>query len=357
MNLAIKELRRTPGRFLPVTSAMTLLVVLLTVLGGFLDGLELSQTGSYRAHEGKSWAFSAPSELQVRRSVIDANTRAELTDSEGVIAVGQLSQVTTTAGTEEAGLDADALRDVVFLGYELATGVLPEPPVEGVVVDQALSDLLAIDIGDDLLIGPNAEPLEITAFVNDVSQGSPTVWASTESWRAVLGVMATDLPPEGASQVLIIEADSSGVLAPAGVQIADTDEVIGALATVQQQSSTFSGIIGVTFVVTLIVVALFFALLTLERILQYAVLKAIGANTRDLLKTLVTQAAAISTVAVVVGIALSFIFIAFLPPDLPLRIEPYRLVVIAIGTLVTALLGSLFTFRRINRIDPAEAIG
>ncbi len=357
MNLGLKELQRTPSRFVPVTVAMTLLVVLLTVLGGFLDGLELSQTGSYRAQSGRSWAFAQSSELQIGRSVIDAETRAVLADTPGVTAVGRLSRVATTAGTEDSDQDPEALRDVVFFGYDLATDVLPEPPNSGVVVDEALADLLSIEVGDTLVIGPEAEPVEITAFVDDVSQGSPTVWASTENWRSVAAALATDLPPDGSSQVVIIETVDGDIDAPAGIQIADTDEVTGALAIVQQQSTTFEGIIAVTFVVTLIVVALFFALLTLERVLLYAVLKAIGANTRDLLTTLVTQAVAISTVAVMVGVALSFVFISFLPPDLPLRIEPNRLVVIAIGTLATALLGSLFTFRRIDRIDPAEAIG
>ncbi len=357
MNLGLRELQRTPGRFLPVTVAMTLLVVLLTVLGGFLDGLELSQTGSYRAQAGQSWAFSTPSELQVRRSVVDGTAREALAADPVVTAVGQLSQVATTAGTETGGQDPDALRDVVFIGYDLATGVLPEPPADGVIVDAALAELLDIEVGDTLVIGPDAEPVEIVAFIDDVSQGSPTVWASTENWRTVAAALAIDLPPQGSSQVVIIEGDAADVRAPDGIQVVDTDEVIDALAVVQQQSSTFEGIIGVTFIVTLIVVALFFALLTLERVLQYAVLKAIGASTRDLLGTLVTQAVAISAVAVAAGVAISFVFISLLPPDLPLRIEPSRLVVIATGTLVTALLGSLFTFRRINRIDPAEAIG
>ncbi len=356
MNLGLKELQRTPSRFLPVTVAMTLLVVLLTVLGGFLDGLELSQTGSYRAQSGRSWAFSESSELQLGRSVIDAETRSALADDPGVDAVGQLSQIATTAGTEDAGQDPDALRDVVFIGYELATDVLPEPPANGVIVDSALADLMEIEVGDLLLIGPAAEPVEIAAFVDDLTQGSPTVWASTENWRAAAASLAADLPPEGSSQAVIVETGET-IDAPEGVEIADTDTVIGALATVQQQSSTFRGIISVTFVVTLIVVALFFALLTLERVKQYAVLKAVGASTRDLLTALVSQALAITTVAVVIGIALSFLFISFLPPDLPLRIEPTRLTVIAIGTMATALLGSLFTFRRIDRIDPAEAIG
>ncbi len=59
MRIALKELLRQPGRFVPVGVALTLLVMLLVVLGGFLDGLELSQTGAYRAHDNRLLVFAA----------------------------------------------------------------------------------------------------------------------------------------------------------------------------------------------------------------------------------------------------------------------------------------------------------
>ena len=130
-----------------------------------------------------------------------------------------------------------------------------------------------------------------------------------------------------------------------------------ALDVVQQQSSTFSGIIGVTFVVTLLVVALFFALLTLERVDLYAVLKALGASSGELLRGVSIQAAAVSAVAVALGMALALGFVAVLPPELPVRLQGARLVQIAVGTVLTAVIGSLFTARRLLRVDPAEAIG
>ena len=49
MTIALRELLRRPGRFAPVVAALSLLVLLLVVLGGFLDGLSLNQTGALRA--------------------------------------------------------------------------------------------------------------------------------------------------------------------------------------------------------------------------------------------------------------------------------------------------------------------
>ena len=122
-------------------------------------------------------------------------------------------------------------------------------------------------------------------------------------------------------------------------------------------SSTFEGIIGVTFVVTLMVVALFFTLIMLERVGLYAVLKALGARTRDLLAGISLQAVCVSVIAVTLGFALSVVFVNLLPATLPVRLVPNRMLQTGVGVLLSALLGSLFTLRRVLRIDPAEAIG
>lgn len=362
MSIAIKELIRQPGRFVSVGGALTLLVVLLVVLGGFLDGLELNQTGPYRAHEGRLLVFSQDSELLIQRSRVDDDQAAQLAAADGVADVGALNLVPSAAGT----VDGEIL-DIVLFGYDLETDVIPAPPGDGTaVIDRALADRSGIAVGDTVLIGATSEPVVVSQIVEDLSQGSPTVWLSTADWRRIVGLgNPAALPPEGVDGALVIEPAAG--IEPAqlaqrlegidGISAVTAAEAIEALPVVQQQSSTFEGIIGVTFVVTLLVVALFFALITLERVDLYAVLKALGARTGDLLAGISAQAVGVSLVALVLGFGLSLIFAGLVPDDLPIRLEPARLVQIAIGVLLTALIGSLFTLRRILRIDPAEAIG
>lgn len=368
MTIALKELIRQPRRFLSVGGALTLLVLLLVVLGGFLDGLELSQTGPYRAHEDSVIVYNDGAERQLGRSRVGPDQRAELESASGVGAVGGLASTFTVAGTQ--GSTLSELEDIALFGYELGTFRLPAPPAEGsVVIDEQLQRITGIDVGDTLEIGPAAEPVTVAAVVDDITAGAPSVWIGLDQWRQlVASANPGAILPDGVSQALVVQPDDSvgspealvASLTDAGLDGIDpvtSDEAIGALDVVQQQSSTFRGIIGVTFVITLLVIALFFALITLERMGLYAVLKAIGARTGELLAGVSIQAVGVSVVALIVGFILSALFVAVLPPQLPVRIEPNRLVQIAIGTVLTALVGSLFTARRILRVDPASAIG
>ena len=363
MRLALRELRRRPGRFLPVGGALTLLVLLLLVLGGFLDGLTLSQTGSYRAQQDRLVVLDAGAERQLSRSQVGPDVRDTVEAVDGVAAVGGLASTSTTASIGRT----DTLQDVVVYGYELGTDVLPAPPPDGeVVVDQRLARLAEVATGDQLLVGPDEVTLTVAAIVDDVSQGAPTLWVPLATWREIAGTASpTGALPDGTVPALVVEPTDgtsldqlAGALEDAApVEALTVDELVGALDVVQQQASTFQGIIGVTFVVTLLVVALFFALLTLERVRLYAVLKAVGARTLDLVVGVAAQAVGVATGAVVLGGALAVGFVAVLPPDLPVQLVPGRAVIVVVGTMVTALAGGLLTLRRLVRVDPAQSLG
>ena len=364
MRIAIRELLRRPGRFITVGGALTLLVLLLVVLGGFLDGLQLSSTGSYRAHEGRLLVLAADVDLQLSRSRLDAAVADEVAAVDGVADVGVLASVATPA----APPDGAELVDVVVYGYELATDVLPDPPGPGeAVADRRLRDVADVAEGDVLELGPAAVEVTVTGWVDDVSEGSPTLWVEPGTWREVAGSASpTGAVPEGVVPALVVApADGEDLEALADrideatgtTETATAEEVVAALEVVAQQTAAFQGIISVTFVVTLLVVALFFALITIERVRLYAVLKALGGRTPDLVRGIAAQAVLIALGALVVGGVLAMAFIAVLPADLPIRVTPPRLVIIVVGTLLTALLGALLTLRRLLRIDPAEAIG
>ncbi len=361
MNLATKELRRQPRRFGAVGVALTLLVVLLVVLGGFLDGLERSQTGVYRAHEGMLIAFADDADRQVQRSEVAASVAEGAAGVDGVAAVGGFDRAFTVAAVD------GELVDIVLIGHDLATDRIPAPSTGAeVVVDAQLEAQSGVAVGDSIgLGGGGSASVDVVEVIDDLTQGAPTVWTTTERWRELVSaVNPAGVPAEGGHQALVIALDDGADLdavraglAELGLDAVTPAEAVEALDVVQQQSSTFSGIIGVTFVVTLLVVALFFALLTLERVDLYAVLKALGASSGELLRGVSIQAAAVSAVAVALGMALALGFVAVLPPELPVRLQGARLFQIAVGTVLTAVIGSLFTARRLLRVDPAEAIG
>ena len=135
------------------------------------------------------------------------------------------------------------------------------------------------------------------------------------------------------------------------------DDAVLALPGIQEQNRTFTQIIGVTFLVAGLVVALFFALLTLERTGLFAVLKAIGASSRQLIGGVVVQAAVVSVLAFAIGAAVTWLLSLAIPPSVPLALTGSRAVFVAVGVFVMAVIGGAISLRRIISIDPASVVG
>jgi putative ABC transport system permease protein len=105
-------------------------------------------------------------------------------------------------------------------------------------------------------------------------------------------------------------------------------------------------------------VALFFALLTVERTALYGILKAVGGSSRGLFLGLLVQAVVVTLVASAIGIIAALALDAVIPPgSLPFRLSPSRLGTSVVLLLIAAVAGCAFSLRRVLRVDPAAAIG
>jgi putative ABC transport system permease protein len=198
--------------------------------------------------------------------------------------------------------------------------------------------------------------------------GQGSLWGSLETWRSVL---AANRPGERVGEEVVQALVVSGVGsdAPAIAEEIDRatggatstltiDGAIDALPGVAQQRTVFNQIIGVTVVIALIVVALFFALITVERTPLYGVLKAIGARSRTLFAGVLLQAVIVTLVASAIGVAASLALDAAIPAGgIPFVATPERLLASVGYLLLAAVVGCAFSLRRVLRVDPASAIG
>lgn len=364
MRLALRELRRMPRRFLPTTAALALLVILLLFLGGLLDGLYQGSTGALRAQESDLIVYSRDSRDSVIRSRIDAATLETIDGVDGVASTHGLGFALVGARVPGESDVADA----AVIGYQGAVDGVPAPPPAGEAwADSTLEDD-GVEQGDRLLLGPARVPVKVVGFVDDTSYLQQSgLWVEPGTWREVLNKSRPGAAVEpGTFQVVGVQttdgADPTEVArrideATGTTRTLTLDDAVLALPGIQEQNRTFTQIIGVTFLVAGIVVALFFALLTLERTGLFAVLKAIGASSRQLVGGVVVQAAVVSLLAFVIGGLITFALSLAIPPDVPLALTTSRAVFVLVGVFVMAVLGGAISLRRIVKIDPASVVG
>jgi putative ABC transport system permease protein len=364
MTLALRELRRRPGRFLAATGMLTVIVVLLLLLAGLLDGLFLGSTGALRAQPGDAVVYSASARDSLLRSRIDPELRRRVESAPGVRRTGGLG--VALVGARVPGR-AGTTPTAVF-GYELAPRGVPAPPPPGSAWADRRLAAGGVKVGQTLALGPTGLPVRVAGWVDDTSyllQGA--LWVDPATWREVRGASRPDATVAGGVfQVLVAGGDGrpAGDLARAvdaatggATRTLTRDQAVLSLPGTRQQQSTFTAILVVTFAVAGLVVALFFALLVLERTVLYGVLKALGAPAWRLATALTAQAVLVAAVAFAAGAALALAITAVIPAEVPVQLVPSRAAGVAAGVVTMAAVGGALPLRRITRIDPAVAIG
>ena len=232
--------------------------------------------------------FSSTAEKSFLRSRITPEVRAQAAKVPGVTSVGGIG--VTQAGCAVPGNGPRDLTDIALFGYQKAPDGVPAPPKPGEAYADSILRDDGVARGDTLRLGPERSPVKVIGFVEDVSySGAGTLWAAPVTWRAVQNVetdpdhqwgqessrrsVRTDRVPSSRSPP---RSTGRRVRPPP-----PSREASDAIGGVKQQRSVFNQIIGVTLVIAVVVVALFFALITVERAGLYGMLKAIGARGRS----------------------------------------------------------------------------
>jgi putative ABC transport system permease protein len=366
MRLALRELRRQPTRFVTATVILTLIAVLLMFLGGLLDGLIRLSTGAVRAQQADAIVYSESSQASFLRSRIEVADREAIEAADGIDQVGGLGVVLLGARVPDNG--PRDLANVSLWGYELAPKGVPEPPADGEAYADELLRADGVEVGDELLVGPSRTPVTVIGWVSDTAyNGQGGLWANLETWRTVLAENRPDaVLAEGVVQALAVRGPggTEAVIAAAdgatdGRTFAlSVDDSVNAIPGVTEQQTTFNQILGVTIVIAVVVIALFFALLTVERTALYGVLKAIGARSRTIFGGLVAQAATVTLIASAIAAVLVIVLDVLIPPgSIPLYVSAGRIITSAVLLLVAAVIGSAFSLRRVLKVDPASALG
>jgi putative ABC transport system permease protein len=366
MRLALRELRRRPGRFVTATVILTLIALLLMFLGGLLDGLLRSSTGAVRAQSADVLVYSESSQASFLRSRIEPDVRAEIEALPGVERVGGLGVV--QLGARVPGNGVRDLANVALWGYEIAPDGVPAPPPPGEAWADDVLEADGVEIGDELLLGPARSPVVVAGWVTDTSfNGQGGLWAEVDTWRQVLADNRPDaVLSDGVYQALAVQGtgDDAALVTAIDDTVGDRvealtiDDAVEAIPGVTEQRTTFNQILGVTVVIALVVIALFFALLTVERTALYGVLKAVGARSRTIFAGLVVQAVVVTLIAAAIaGVAVAVLDLLIPPGSIPLYVSAGRIVTSVILLLVAAVIGSAFSLRRVLHIDPASALG
>ncbi|MEU2305476.1 ABC transporter permease [Streptomyces misionensis] len=372
MFLALLELKAARGRFLLMGSVVVLVAALVGIVSGFTTGLGDDTVSALRRLPATHIAFAAGSDSdQFARGLIDERTVDGWRREAGVSATPL--GVAITRGTTDRHVEVDLAAFGVEPGAFTDPGADDGKPLaasapQGIVVSrQLVGD--GVRIGDTLAIDRLGIRLKVVGTTGRSSYGHvPAAYVTADTWRRIrftapgTDARPGDLPRQYSAMALKLPAGFDGTT------LADADrrhhtatvplrDAFAAAPGYEGERLTMTSIQTFLFLIAPLVVGAFFAVWTVQRTPELALLRALGASRRRLLGHTLAQAAVVVVAGTAVGAVLASAVGLFVGEQVPFSLPAAALATTMAAVTLVGLAGSAFTLRRVTTVDPMIMLG
>ena len=378
--LALKEIWRGRGRFILFSAVIALITVLVLFVAALAEGLGSGNREYLEKLNADLIVYQSNVDLSVGASRLGVDRLSEVRRVPGVQTVGPI-------GTANAALilgDDRKPLNVALIGVE--PGLPGEPPAlrgEGLrsrrskeaVIDRQTALRAGLEVGDTLTVKSIQDTKEQfynlrVVGISDNRQFSlqPSVFVPISTWDEirpqaaiggnpdaevvanVIGVQVAN-PAEAAAVAQQIERDVKDVVAVDRVTAYEATPGYSAQQSTLDTQGYFALLIGV------LVIGGFFQILTLQKVAQIGMLKAIGASNLTVGLASIIQIIVVTVIGVFMGAVVTFLLSLSFPPTIPIVFAPSAVWTAVVSLLLIGPIGGLVSVRYSLKVEPLTALG
>lgn len=370
MFLAIRELKHAKLRFIMIGMILVLISWLVFILSGLGNGLSALSAATFKNMDADYVVFEDGSRHSMLRSVISEDLSEELKNQGHVKDAAPMGSRTAVILKENATMDDEKI-DVSLLGVNPGTFLEPEviegePLAEGEDLEVIVNDVLknqGIEIGDTVQIEGADQVIKVVGFVENQSFNHlPAIFMTMDLWRTIhFAAPGSDMGVPNPVNAIMLQGEN--IVAEdlnqsiEGIETATKQEAINGIPGYTAENGTIMMMLGFLLAISAFVIAVFFYVITLQKSNQFGIMKAIGASNSFLGKAVVSQVFIIAVISIGLGILLTYGTALILPEGMPFALDAKLVITYALILLVVSVLSSLFSVRKITKIDPLQAIG
>jgi len=378
MLLALGEIKHNKLKFSLIVLALGLIVFLLLMLSALGSGLIVGMAGAVQTLDADLIVYQADAHRSLQRSNLPITMEDKLRDVESVDRAIPFGQLIVTAISGGKSFDTALMLTEIdpMINLDVNTGgKLKKSDADGVVVDGSIARN-GVGVGDYLTVDPIGKKLKIIGMTNGRRLSMmPTAYVSGDTWQAIkIAILnkatpGVSFPKQRKSEFVnafLIKAKPGQSLkdlkaglsrAVEGIEPMTMDEAISSFSGIGPMTMVVNALKGLSVIIGAVIVGIFFYILTLQKIGQVGMVKALGASSGYVFRELVFQVGLLTLIAIAVGTALAYAAGQMVPPEISMSLGADGVILSTLSVLAMSFLGALFSVRRIIKIDPIIALG
>lgn len=361
--IALKEIRRSFGRFTLLTGAVGLLVLLLLFFQAVAGTLTLGITGAVESSAADVLVYDERARLNPQASILPVQTVEQVATVDGVAAAAPIGISVFTATTAEEDVDV-----TVFGGdptgpsvpKELSAGRLPQAEGEAIFSGSSLDS--TFELSDQITVG--TDELTVVGVADDAAFNvAPTFYVPFDTYARLVQERAgspIDVPLSLVGVAVSEGADAQQVAARItdridGVQAVDRATAVAEVPGAGQITQSFGILYLLLFVVVTIVTGVFFLILTVQKADALVLLRAVGASRSDVVRPVLLQVVIIVGLGAVGGALVASGLLRAAQDTFGAQLSLSTTVTTVLAILLLGLVASLGAIRRVLKVDPVQA--
>jgi putative ABC transport system permease protein len=350
MFLALKELKKEKLRSGMIISMIVLISYLIFILTSLALGLARQNTDAINSWGTQKITLNSNANVDMRQSFLTEEQAGALTDDEAY--VGETSVVVTAKDHDQLSAVFIGLEDDQFIAenIELESGHRVDDAHE-IVADDSLK-LQGYELGSKVKLADDTHKFTIVGFTKNAKLNvAPVLYGQLDTWKSLRGIT------QGPIASAVVSKDADYKTSEKDAKTYTKDEVISNLPGYKAQTTTFIIMIAFLMVISLVIIAVFLYILTMQKLPNYAVLRAQGIPSKVLVNATISQSVLLVVSGLAIGTLLTVVSAFVLPAAIPLAFDLHFLSAVGLGLLVMAVLGGLIPIKSVVSVDPVSVIG
>ncbi|WP_251545897.1 ABC transporter permease [Limosilactobacillus caecicola] len=352
MFLAIREIKHNKLHYGLIIGMVALIGYLMFMLVGLMLGLANENTAAIKSWDTQTVYLNKDANENLSQSLISKQQAGKMNSHEAL--VGTVPVVLRKTSGHEAK------QSIQFMGLsksqyiyrnklKITEGRKPTKAHE-IVLDESLKDK-GYKVGSHVKLNSQSTTYRVVGFVKDAQLNIASLAiGSLSTWQELKGT-SNQFVASGILSDRSLSASHHRQLARYSV-----NQFIQKLPGYSAQNVTFEFMIGFLMVISLIVIAVFLYILTMQKLPEYAVLRAQGIPVKTLVWGTLAEAIILMVAGVVIGLVLTFGTSLAIPAAVPMLIKWPLTLLIGCSLVILGTIGALLPVRIITKIDPVDAI-
>ncbi len=171
----------------------------------------------------------------------------------------------------------------------------------------------------------------------DLSLGFQSLYSGSEVYNAVL-----------------VKGNNISV---SGYDVQTVEDTLKSIPGHSETQASFTVMKTFLIIISVFVSSVFFYVITIQKVHQFGVLKAIGMKTITIAKTILAQVVFLTLIGLAISGLAFYGIVQILPEEMPFILSTHLLLLTGVLFLILNIIGAMLSVWKVTKIDPLEAMG